>query len=313
MKTKGQHRFPKLLMHVEPLPVVDVRAVGTQSSATQIRPWLLCIRKPVTTTVLHAFLDWLLRCPPSDRIPRVTNEVVDVYFCVAGKITQDAPIQHHRNRFSDTFYVQFAKVEEQACRRSIAEIIEVATCLGPLHAGGFDPYDRQVSPNIPSLVFRGVALQRLMLFTECVSRCLGTRVNCNWIIMSSHSQILLAMRPLDRQAFTSLIELLPNSPTAKIEKIFAQAIIAIRDLWLKLPSTKRRSYRDRKCLSILEVHAFTSFKELLIATVTPSDRGDIPSSLIFDVRLAGESLRGYPRTETYERVDGRTQWTTSFE
>jgi hypothetical protein len=121
------------------------------------------------------------------------------------------------------------------------------------------------------------------------------------------------MRSRQRESFTSQIELLPSSPTAKIEKSFAQSVNTIRDLWLKLPSNKRRSYRDRKCQSILEVHAFTSSKELLVAAVTPASTGDIPTALIFDICVAGESLRGYPRTETYERVDGRTQWMTSFE
>jgi hypothetical protein len=102
---------------------------------------------------------------------------VDVYFCVAGKITEGGPIQQHRNRFSDTFYVQFAKVEEQACRRSIDEIIKVSTSLGPLHYGSVDPYNTQAAPSMLSLVFRGVALQRLLLFMECVSSDSGICMN----------------------------------------------------------------------------------------------------------------------------------------
>jgi hypothetical protein len=105
---------------------------------------------------------------------------------------------------------------------------------------------------------------------------------------------------------------------AEFEAMFSQTIDITRSLWIALPAGRRHRYRKSKYpLSVLQLRATTSDKIALLGTIAVGQMK--LNELIYDIQeeaAVGEARYRssvYPRTETYEEVNGKKVWVTSFD
>jgi hypothetical protein len=114
------------------------------------------------------------------------------------------------------------------------------------------------------------------------------------------------------------MEMSTESSVAEIEEMFAQTIDMTRSLWTALPAGHRYPYRNPGYPpSFLHLRATTSDKIALSGTISVGKMN--ADELIYDLQeevVVGEARYQssvYPRTETYEEVNSKKVWVTSFD